>query len=63
MRYLPPGKTPHLPQGLCIGAHVGEDDQHMLLALVGQELSSGERQARGDDPLNAGEWLRVRARR
>ena len=51
-RYLLPGGR-HLPEGLCVGAHVSEDDQHMLLALVGQELGSGEGNAGRDNALNA----------
>lgn len=31
----------------------------MLLALVGEEFSSGQGQARGDDPLDAGDTVRV----
>lgn len=45
----------HLSQGLSVGAHVGEDDQHMLLTLVSQKLSRGQGQTGCDDTLNAGE--------
>lgn len=51
-RHLLPGGR-HLSQGLCVGAHVSEDDQDVLLALVGKELGSGEGNAGGDDALNA----------
>ena len=51
-RYLLPGGR-HLPEGLRVGAHVGEDDQHVLLALVGQELGSGEGNAGRDNAFNA----------
>lgn len=47
-----------LSQGLSIGTHVCEDDQHMLLQLVGHELSSGEGQARRDDTLDSGDKRR-----
>lgn len=50
-----PQQPPHLPQGLCVGTHVGQYDQHMLLTLVGEELCSGQRQARGNDPLDPGD--------
>lgn len=49
-----PCRPPHLPQGLCVGTHVRQYDQHVLLTLVSEELSSGQRQARGDDPLDPG---------
>ena len=55
---LPGGR--HLPEGLCIRAHVREDDQDVLLALVGEELGSGEGNAGSDDALNAavgGVWV------
>ena len=42
----------HLTQSLGVRGHVGEDDQHVLLALVGEELGGGERQARRDDALD-----------
>mmetsp|Transcript_3162 Transcript_3162/g.11039 ORF Transcript_3162/g.11039 Transcript_3162/m.11039 type:complete len:248 (-) Transcript_3162:856-1599(-) len=35
-------RSRHLAQGVGVGAHVREDDQHVLLALVGEELGSGE---------------------
>jgi hypothetical protein len=41
-----------LSQRLCIGAHVGQDDEHVLLALVSEELGSGQRQTGGDDTLD-----------
>lgn len=45
--------TPHLSQSFCVGAHVGEDDQHVFLALIGQILCCGQSQTRGDDAFNA----------
>jgi hypothetical protein len=42
----------HLTQGLGVRAHVGQDDQHVLLALVGEELGCGQRQAGRDDALD-----------
>ena len=42
----------HLSQGLCVGAHVSEDDQHVLLTLVGQELSRSQSQTGSDDTLD-----------
>ena len=45
-------ESPNLSQGLGIGAHIGQDDQHMVLTLVGKELGSGEGQSRGDDTLD-----------
>lgn len=42
----------HLSQSFGVGAHVSQDDQDMLLTLVGQVLSWGQSQARGDDALN-----------
>ena len=44
----------HLSQRLCVRGHVGEDDEDVLLALVGEVLGGGERQARRDDPLDGG---------
>ena len=44
----------HLTQGIGVRRHVCEDDQHVLLALVGKVLGGGERQTRGDDALNGG---------
>lgn len=41
-----------LPQGLGVGAHVRQDHQHVLLALVAEELGSGQGQAGGYDPLD-----------
>ena len=44
----------HLSQRLCVRGHVGEDDEDVLLALVGEVLGGGERQARRDDPVVGG---------
>ncbi len=41
-----------LSQSLSVGAHVSEDDKHVLLTLVGKELGRRQGQARGDDTLN-----------
>lgn len=49
-----PHQPPHLPQGLCVGTHVSQYDQHVLLTLVGKEFSCGQCQAWGDDSLNPG---------
>ena len=47
-----PRQLTYLPQGLRIGTHVRQYDQHVLLTLVGEELCRGQCQAWGDDPLN-----------
>lgn len=44
----------HLTQCVGVGRHVGKDDQHVEVALVGQVLGSGECQTRGDDTLDGG---------
>lgn len=44
----------YLSQSLSVGAHVRQDDQDVLLTLVGQVLRRRESQARGDDALDAG---------
>ena len=44
----------HLAQRLGVRGHVGEDDQHVLLALVREELGGGQGQAGRDDPLDGG---------
>lgn len=49
----------YLSQGLSVGAHVRQDDQDVLLALVGQVLCRRQRQARGDDALDA-DWTKRR---
>lgn len=46
------GTGTDLPQGFGIGAHVRQDHQHVLLALVGEELGGGQGQAGGYDPLD-----------
>lgn len=46
--------TAHLSEGLGIGTHVCQDDQHVLLTLVSQELCRGQGQAGRDDALDAG---------
>lgn len=43
----------YLSQSLSIGAHVSQNDQDVLLTLVGQVLSGGQRQPRGDDAFDA----------
>lgn len=43
----------YLSQSLSVGAHVRENDQDVLLTLVGQVLSGGQRQPRGDDAFDA----------
>lgn len=48
---LLPGSR-HLTQSLSVRGHVRKDDQHVLLALVGEELSGRKGQTRGDDSLN-----------
>lgn len=45
----------YLSQSLSVGAHVSQDDQDVFLTLVGQVLCCGQRQARGDDTLDA-DW-------
>ena len=46
--------TTYFSQSLSIGTHVCENDQHVLLTLVGHEFSSGKGQARGNDTLDSG---------
>lgn len=46
-------KTANLSESLCIGAHVSENDEDVLLTLVSQVLSRREGQTRRDDALNA----------
>ena len=43
-----------LTESLSVGGHVSEDDEHVLLTLIGQEFGRGQSQARRDDPLNGG---------
>ena len=43
----------YLSQGFRVRTHVGEDDEHVLLALVRQELGRREGDARSDDSLDA----------
>lgn len=50
---ISPASPTHLSESLSIGAHVCEDNQDVLLALVGQELGRCESQAGRDDSLNA----------
>jgi hypothetical protein len=45
----------HLTQGLSIRRHVGQDDQHVLLALVGEVLGSGQGETRSNDTLDG--WV------
>ena len=54
MTVVPFSATTHLSQRLCVRGHVGENDEDVLLALVGEVLGGGERQARRDDPLDGG---------
>uniref|UniRef100_A0A182QVN8 Uncharacterized protein n=1 Tax=Anopheles farauti TaxID=69004 RepID=A0A182QVN8_9DIPT len=42
----------HLTQRLGVRRHVGKDDQHVLLALVRQELGGGQGQTRRNDTLD-----------
>lgn len=42
----------HLTQSLGVRGHVGKDDEHVLLALVGQELGGSQSQAGSDDTLD-----------
>eukprot|EP01084_Bolivina_argentea_P071534 130022_1 len=44
----------HLTQGIGVGRHVGQDDQHVLTAIVGQVLGGGQGQTGGHDTLNGG---------
>lgn len=44
----------YLSEGFGVGAHVSEDDEDVLLALVGEELCGGEGEARRDDALDGG---------
>lgn len=53
-RRAPPSPA-YLSQSLGVGAHVRQDDQDVLLALVGQVLRRGQRQARRDDALDPGD--------
>ena len=45
-------KRLYLSQGVGVGTHVGENDEDVLLTLIGQELGRGQRDTRGDDTLN-----------
>lgn len=46
-----------LSERLCVRAHIGEDDKHVLLTLIGQVLGRRQCQAGGDDPLDsATQW-------
>uniref|UniRef100_A0A2M4D215 Putative secreted protein n=1 Tax=Anopheles darlingi TaxID=43151 RepID=A0A2M4D215_ANODA len=42
----------HLTQSLSVRGHVGQDDQHVLLALIGQELGGRQRQTGRNDTLD-----------
>mmetsp|Transcript_9018 Transcript_9018/g.30566 ORF Transcript_9018/g.30566 Transcript_9018/m.30566 type:complete len:578 (+) Transcript_9018:341-2074(+) len=44
----------HLAEGVGVRGHVREDHEHVLVAVVGQVLGRGERNARGDDALDGG---------
>lgn len=44
----------YLSQGFSVGAHVGEDDENVLLTLVSEELCGGEGETRRDDALDGG---------
>lgn len=46
--------SPHLTKSLSIGRHVSEDDEDVLLTLVGEVFSSGEGKTGGDDTLDGG---------
>lgn len=43
----------YFSQSFSVGAHICEDDKHMFLTLVCQELGSGQGNTRSDDTLNA----------
>ena len=47
-----PEHNTDLSQSLSVGAHVGEDDQHVFLTLVGKELGRCQGQTGRDDTLN-----------
>ena len=49
----------YLSQGVGVGTHVGENDEDVLLTLIGQELSRGQRDTRGDDTLNPESNIRL----
>mmetsp|Transcript_29901 Transcript_29901/g.56072 ORF Transcript_29901/g.56072 Transcript_29901/m.56072 type:complete len:340 (-) Transcript_29901:549-1568(-) len=42
----------HLSQGICVGAHVGEDHENVLLARVREVLGRGQSQTRRDDAFD-----------
>mmetsp|Transcript_22306 Transcript_22306/g.53512 ORF Transcript_22306/g.53512 Transcript_22306/m.53512 type:complete len:283 (+) Transcript_22306:600-1448(+) len=44
----------HLAEGVGVGRHVREDDEDVLVALVREVLRDGQRETRGDDPLDRG---------
>ena len=50
-RDLAPGRG-HLPQRLGVAGHVGHHHEHVAAALEGQVLGDGERDPRGEDPLD-----------
>ena len=50
--------TTYLTQGISIRTHVSQDDQYVLLTLVGQELGSSKGQAGSDDTLNSKQTTR-----
>ena len=43
-----------ITKSISIRTHIGQDDQHVLLALVGQVLSSGKGQTRGNNTFDGG---------
>lgn len=45
----------HLTKGIGIRRHIGEDDQNVLVALVGEILGGSEGETWGDDTLNG--WI------
>ena len=47
-------RSGHLTQGISIRAHVRQNDQDVLLSLVGEVLCGGESEARGNDTLDGG---------
>lgn len=41
-------------QGIGVGRHIGQNDEHVHVALVGEVLGGGQRETRRDDALNRG---------
>mmetsp|Transcript_7875 Transcript_7875/g.13507 ORF Transcript_7875/g.13507 Transcript_7875/m.13507 type:complete len:340 (-) Transcript_7875:546-1565(-) len=43
----------HLTKGVCVGGHVGEDDEHVLVAVIRKVLGGSEGKTRRNDTLNS----------